>query len=135
MILLSELLGQDAISLNSAETEGVVKGVRIEGQHITDVGLSKRVIRAAAVRSFEGEALTFDDAPNPDTDEVKTLDPRGLLILDMEGNSLGNISDLRINADGMVQTILSEDDEIDGSRLVVIGSYAALCRAAVPLPA
>jgi hypothetical protein len=61
--------------------------------------------------------------------QVLTSDPRQLLILDLDGNRLGNIEDLDIAADGTIETILTKDDEILGARLRTIGSFAAVCEA------
>jgi hypothetical protein len=127
MTLLSELIGQDAVALETAVTTGKVKGIRVRGNRITHVELSKVTIPVVAVRSFDGDVLTYDGAEVVPTESVVTSDPRQLLILDLDGNRLGTIDDLEISADGTIETVVTKDDEILGARLKTIGSFAAVC--------
>jgi hypothetical protein len=129
MTLLSQLIGQDAVALETAVTTGKVKGIRVRQNRITHVELSKVTIPVVAVRSFDGDVLTYDGAEVVPVESVRTSDPRQLLILDLDGNSLGNIEDLEIAADGTIETIVTKDDEILGARLRTIGSFAAVCEA------
>jgi len=61
VIDIVRLFGQPAISLRDAETTGTVKGVRFQRNRVSfiDIGTG-RPIPAGAVRSFEGDALTYD---------------------------------------------------------------------------
>lgn len=61
MIDIAGLFGQPAISLHDAETTGTVEGVQFQRNRISfiDIG-SGPPIPADAVRSFEGDALTYD---------------------------------------------------------------------------
>ena len=68
MIDIVQLFGQPAISLRDAETTGTVKGVQFQRNRISfiDIG-TDRPIPADAVRSFEGDALTYDVAEERST--------------------------------------------------------------------
>jgi sporulation protein YlmC with PRC-barrel domain len=127
MTRLSELIGQDAVALETAVTTGKVKGVRVRQNRITHVELSKVTIPVVAVRSFDGDVLTYDGAEVVPVESVTTSDPRQLLILDLDGNRLGNIEDLEIAADGTIEAIVTKGEEIAGTRLRTIGSFAAIC--------
>lgn len=136
MILLSQLLGQRAIALGSAATTGTVKGIGLQGDQIVLVQLTDEVIPAAAVRSFEGDVLTYDETnAAPQDTTVALLDPRGSRVLDMNGDGFGQIDDLSITESGKIDSILlSTGDAVPGSRLRAIGSYAAVLTVDLPPP-
>lgn len=136
MIALSDLLGQDAIALGTAAKTGTVKGVVIRGDRIVGVELSEMTIEASTVRSFEGDVLTYDDSTAPtEGDRAGSADPRGALVLDMNGDGLGTIKDLTITADGHIDTIVMNDDStVPGARLRAIGTYAAIVGVDLPPP-
>lgn len=134
MIELSALLGQDAISLNSATKAGTVTGIGLIGDRISSVELSDTTIPAEAVRSFEGDVLTFDDTTTTTTPSGPTGDPRGSKILDINGDAHGVIVDLTITAGGRIETItVSDGRTLPGNRLRAIGTYAAIVTAGEPL--
>lgn len=146
MIALSDLIGQDAVVLRTAEKTGTVTGIGVDGDRVVSVGLSGTTIPAAAVRNFEGDVLTYDDALADDTlaDDAGAAgsapvrpasDPRGSKVLDLHGDAIGVIDDLEITADGVVATILlAGGATLPGSRLRAIGSYAAIVTAELPPP-
>lgn len=73
MIDISQLFGQPAVSLASSERTGTVKGLRFEGNRILSVDIGDgRTIPTEAVKSFEGEALTY-------TGEAVTPPPSGTI--------------------------------------------------------
>jgi hypothetical protein len=136
MIRLSQLMGQQAVALGNAATTGTVKGIGLEGDQIVLVQVSDQVISAEAVRSFEGDVLTYDetsaDEPPPG---VTLLDPRGSRVLDMNGDGHGQIDDLSITETGRIDSILlSTGDSMPGSRLRAIGTYAAVLNVDLPPP-
>ena len=97
MILLPALLGQGAVSLRTAATNGTVKAIRIQGRCVTHVELSNTTIPASAVRSFEGDVLTYDrdgvpPVDNPWTDPLReTLGIDGArLHADRQGGAIGS---------------------------------------------
>jgi hypothetical protein len=136
MILLSDLIGQDAIALGTARRTGSVTGVVIEGSAIRAVHTSDATIPASAVRSFEGDVLTYDDTSAVITHgDRHGLDPRKMRVLDMHGDELGAIADLEISADGSIERIvLGDGDSVAGARLRTIGSYAAILDVDLPPP-
>lgn len=138
MILLSHLIGQEALALGSAATTGKVKGIGIVGNQIVSVQLSDAVIPARSVRSFEGDVLTYDEHAEGDATEMAsafTLDPRGSRVLDMDGDGHGRIRDLAISESGLIETVLLDSgDSVPGSLLRSIGSYAAVLSVDLPPP-
>jgi hypothetical protein len=135
MIQLSQLLGQDAVSLRTAAQTGTVKGISVAGNRIVTVELSDTSIAASAVRSFEGDVLTYDDSVAPADTEVRESDPRGLVVLDGNGDDLGRLTDLGISAEGVIEEILlSNGESVPGTRLRAIGSYAAVITNELPPP-
>jgi hypothetical protein len=135
MIHLSSFIGQQAIALGSAEKGGKVKGVAIEHDRIVAVELSDQVIPASAVRSFEGDVVTYDEGAGAFAGAVTPLDPRGKRVLDMAGDGHGHIADLAIGADGTIETVLLDTREaVPGGRLRVIGAFAAILADELPPP-
>jgi len=134
VITLRNLLGQPAVSLDSAERTGKVTGVVVEGDHVVALGVDKTVVPASAVESFDGDALTYGGALADDTDPDRVVNPVGRRVLTVAGELLGTITDLEISADGRIERLLLEHDQaLDGARLKAIGSYAAIMDVA-PLP-
>jgi len=126
MINLSQLLGQEAISLSTADKHGTVKGIGLRGNRIVAVELSDRTIDATCVRSFDGDVLTYDEAPEIQP-SVRTGDIRKSLVLDMDGDALGSITDAAISAEGLIESLeLDSGQRIDGTRLRATGSYATI---------
>ena len=136
MILLSRLIGQDAVGLQSADKRGSVKGVGVDGHRVVSVGLSDSTIDAAAVRSFEGDVLTFDETRTGDSDSLTPAgDPRGKLVLDMHGDAAGSVADVAITADGEIDSLLLDNGgSVPGARLQALGSYAAVLNVDLPPP-
>lgn len=139
MIDIAQLFGQPAISLGNAEQTGSVKGLRFEGNRIVAIDIGDgRTIPAEAVRTFEGDALTYDgeavrqpDArseadpvpedgaaeeelagelpqPRPPDRAPWFGDPIGTHLLSDRGDALGTLSAMHIGADGVV-TEISDD--------------------------
>lgn len=145
MIRLSELIGQEAVSLRTAEKTGTVKGIALTGNRITRVRVGDRLVESSAVRSFEGDVLTYDEPAGDAAEQEQhgrhdhpadgARDPRGALVLDARGDGLGTIADLAISADGVVDSILLDNGEaVTGSRLRVLGSFAAVLGSELPPP-
>ena len=61
------------------------------------------------------------------------IDPRGSRVLDLHGDLVGTISDLTITNEGVVDAILLNDGHsLHGSRLQVLGTYAAIVSIETP---
>jgi len=136
VIRLSQLIGQRAIALGDASTTGAVKGVAIDGDRIVAVEISGGgMISAGAVRSFEGDVLTYDEQATSSGADIAALDPRGMRVLDMSGDGRGTIDDLAISATGTIESLLlSTGEAVPGTRLRAIGSYAAVLTGDLPPP-
>ena len=63
MIRLTQLIGQPTISVADAEHTGRVRGVVVEGDRIVGVHNGDGLVDASAIRSFEGDAVTYDGLP------------------------------------------------------------------------
>jgi hypothetical protein len=104
-----------------------VKGVVLVGDRVVGVHDGRGVIDAAAVRSFEGDAVTYDGAVGEKSDADS---PLGRRVLDDAGDELGRLADLEIDATGRVDTILLDDGRtIAGTALRAVGSYAVIVHA------
>lgn len=75
MIDIAQLFGQPAISLGNAEQTGSVRGLRFDGNRIVAVDIGDgRTIAADAVRTFEGDALTYEGEAVGQPDEPTAAD-------------------------------------------------------------
>jgi hypothetical protein len=128
MIQLSELIGHDAIDVATATTTGTVTGIGMVANQIASVGIGGECVDAAAIRGFDGDVVTYGPADGAiGGAQPVPVDPRGSRVLDLHGDLLGTISDLTITNEGVVDSILLNDGHsLHGSRLRVIGSYAAI---------
>jgi len=134
VITLRNLLGQPAVSLDSAERTGTVTGVVVDGDHVIAVGVDKILVPANAVATFDGDALTYSEREQTTADPERLVNPVGRRVLTIGGELLGVIEDLEIDADGRIDRLLLEGGQtLDGTRLRAIGNYAAIMDVA-PLP-
>jgi hypothetical protein len=133
MILLSQLIGQQAVSLATAETTGRVKGIVLRGNRVAAVQIDDVTISADAVRSFEGDVLTYD--PAIETTERAGINPIGLLVLDHFGDGIGAIQDLHVGPEGIIEVVvLDTGDHLRGERLEAVGNFAAIVGSEFPPP-
>ena len=120
MIRLTQLMGQRTISLADAEQTGKVAGVRITGDKVVGVHTGEGLIGASEIRSFEGDAITYDGSPRPV--DQKADSPLGRRVLDEDGDELGRLADLDIEADGTVTLVALDDGRtIEGQALRAVG--------------
>ena len=128
MTRLSQLIGQPTISLADAEQSGRVEGVEIERGRVTGLRTSDGLVETSAIRTFEGDAVTYDGTPTAIDSEADS--PFGRRVLSEDGDELGRLADLDIADDGTVTSMMLEDGRgIEGSALQVIGSYAVIVAA------
>jgi len=72
MIDIAQLFGQPAVSLVDAERTGTVTGLRFDGNRIAAVDIGDgRIIPAETVRTFEGDALTYEYEAPPTEDPLQ----------------------------------------------------------------
>jgi sporulation protein YlmC with PRC-barrel domain len=128
MIRLTQLLGQPVVCLTDAERTGRVKGVVVVGDHVVGVHDGRGIVDASAIRSFEGDAVTYEGAVGEKSDDADS--PIGRRVLDDDGDELGKLADLELDASGRVDTIILHDGRtVAGSALRAIGSYAVIVHA------
>ena len=133
MIQLSELLRHDAVDVATATTTGRVTGIGLVGDRIRSVGVGRDWVDAGSVRGFDGDVVTYEPAGTPGGTPPVPTDPRGAKVLDLHGDLLGTIADLTITDEGVGDTILLADGHsLHGSRLQVIGTYAAIVSTETP---
>lgn len=128
MINVSTLIGQPAVCLDDAALKGTVKGVRFQRNRIValDVG-RKTLIPAGAVRSFAGDAITYDQSPSDIDPDLWHGDPIGKRLLSDTGDELGTITEIGVDDDGTVVSVISNRNQTyTGEQLLAIGSYAAI---------
>ena len=113
MTRLSQLIGQPTISLADAEQRGRVEGVQLERGRVMGLRTSEGLVETSAIRTFEGDAVTYDGAATA-VDE-KADSPLGRRVLTEDGDELGRLADLDITD--------------DGTALRAIGSYAVIVAA------
>ena len=125
MTRLSQLVGQPTISLADAEQGGKVVGVQIDRGRVVGLRTSDGLIQTASIRTFDGDAVTYDGAAVAVDDPADS--PLGRRVLTEAGDELGRLADLDITDDGTVTSVLLEDGRgLEGSALKVIGSYAVV---------
>lgn len=131
MTLLSQVIGQPTISLDNAEQTGRVEGVEIAMGRVIGVRTSDGLVPSSAIRTYEGDAITYDGSPAAlGADAGKPDSPIGRRVLDEDGDELGRLADLDIQPDGAVASILLEDGRnVDGAALKAVGSYAVIVAA------
>jgi sporulation protein YlmC with PRC-barrel domain len=128
MIRLTQLIGQPVVSLSDAERTGRVKGVVLVGDRIVGVHDGHGIVDASAIRSFEGDAVTYEGALGEKSDDADS--PLGRRVLDDDGDELGRLADLEVDASGRVDTIILDDGRtVAGAALRVVGSYAVIVHA------
>ena len=128
MIRLTQLIGQPTISLADAEQTGRVKGVVLEGDRIVGIHNGDGIVDASAIRSFEGDAVTYDGSPRTVPEQADS--PLGRRVLDDDGDELGGLADLELDAEGTIEVILLDDGRtVPGVALRAVGSYAVIVAA------
>jgi len=127
VIRLSALIGQPVVSLRDAEQVGHVDAVGLRAGRIVSIGAGRLVVPAEAIRTFEGDAVTFDPFPAlEDHTSRPVADVIGRRVLDRHGDELGPLVDLDIDGDGTIVLVELPDRTMPGARLHVVGTYAAV---------
>jgi uncharacterized protein YrrD len=140
---LRDAIGRSILSRESAEEIGAVKHLVVDPS----------THRATAIVAGSGSAIglvSWDDVTGfgPDavmiqsrgavrdatSDEERAYlagdrDPLGKLALTDDGNACGTVRDVEFDgASGTIETLASDDERIDGARIVGVGSYAVVIR-------
>ncbi len=138
-----EVLKRKVVSTDTAETVGKVSGFLVDPASRSVVGLVCKkatkgtVIPWADLTAVGGDAVTISA-------EDKIIPPEGRLaelhdkthqvlrkrVLSGSGDELGKVTDVEFDPEtGRLITLVLEHEEVDGSRLVGVGSYAVVVAA------
>lgn len=140
----SDAKGRKVVSTSSAETVGKLDNFVIDPQRraVVAVELKKTdsgdTLMWAAIVGFGADAITVKSADTiaDQTPEVAALAGKdnhiiGKRILSAAGDELGELDDVDFDPEtGRLESLISGDIEIDGDRLIGIGSYAVVVAAA-----
>ncbi len=136
----SEAAGRKVVSTSTAGTVGQIDGFVVDPQTHSLVALTVKKSRHgdtllwSSVTAFGVDAVTVQaaDAITKCNDAVAALSGKdrrmiGKRVLNTGGEDLGAVTDADFDpATGRLTTLRLESGDIDGERLVAIGSYAAV---------
>ena len=140
----SDAKGRKVVSTSSAETVGKLDNFVVDPRQraVVAVELKKTdsgdTLMWSAIVGFGADAITVTSAAAiaEQTPAVAALAGKhhriiGKRILSAAGDELGEIDDVDFDPEtGRVQSLISGDLEVDGERLIGIGSYAVVVTAA-----
>lgn len=130
-------LKRDVVDLSTAESVGRIEKLIIDPeQHcISAVVVGDRVVSWSDGGGIGPDAFTISDndvlrSPEDDaghTSPADAADPIGKPVITEEGEDLGELVDVDFDPhSGMIRQLILSDDEIRGSRLLGVGSYAVM---------
>ncbi|CAN5572723.1 MAG: PRC-barrel domain-containing protein [Iamia sp.] len=132
----TEILGHDVIDTSTAESVGSIDGLVADPEKstIAAIVVGAWVIEWSDAAGIGADALTLSDPERlrePSSDlELRAVgagDPIGKRVLTENGAEIGKVTDVEVDAEtGAIRGLVLEDDEIKGTRLVGIGSYAVM---------
>jgi sporulation protein YlmC with PRC-barrel domain len=144
-VRFSEAKGHRVMSTSEAVTVGRVKSLVVDVPTARVVALQLRktpgegsVLTWGDMSAFGRDAITVEsgDVITVATGDLARLsdkhhDAIGKRVLTTEGVELGTVQDIDFDlTDGSIVSVLTQTDEIDGSRLLDLGSYAIIVRPA-----
>lgn len=143
-MLVSQATGHKVVSVATAETVGRVDHVVVDPQRRAVVALelkktpSGSVLRWADLTAFGTDAVTVGDAAaigEPDEAVAFLADKHrrylGKRVLTTAGDEVGSLDDLDFDHEtGSVTALVVGGERLDGTRLVGIGTWAVVVRAA-----
>lgn len=137
----SEAKGHKIVSTSSADTVGKVSGFVVDPHSSSIVALRLKktgdagdTLPWAAVTAFGPDAVTIADVgvlvDSRTEDSEAAVADRPMIkkqVLDTTGRKLGTVRDVDFNpSDGRLTSLLVDSGEIEGSRLIGVGSYAVV---------
>jgi len=139
----SESVGRKVVSTSTAETVGKVHGFVVDPatRTVTALQLKKSgdgdTLRWSDITGFGTDAVMIADADliTPAGQDVRALtgkehDVVGKRVLSSGGEELGRVDDVEFDPDsGVVTALVLGDGQVEGSRLVGVGPYAAIVSA------
>ncbi len=141
----SEAKGHKVVSTSTASTVGKVKGFVVDPATGSVHALRLRktedgtVLRWSAMTAFGVDAVTVPDAAVivEDDESVTALtgkdhDVLGKRVLTSAGDELGEVRDVDFDLEtgAITALVLKGADDVEGSRLIGVGGYAVVVRAA-----
>lgn len=142
-MLVSEAHGHKVVSTSDASTAGVVDGFVLDPAAGTVAGLTLKktagdgsVLPWSDITAFGVDAVTIADASLIVTPQGELAELGGKAhhfakkkVLTTAGLQVGTVRDIDFDpATGKIMSILTDDQPVDGSSLVGIGSYAVMVR-------
>lgn len=134
----SEAKSHKIVSTSSADTVGKLSGFVVDPHSSSIVALRLKktgdagdTLPWSAVTAFGPDAVTIADVQVLVDSKADGVDPDQPMIkkqvLDTTGRLLGTVRDVDFNpGDGHLTSLLLDSGEIEGSRLIGIGSYAVV---------
>lgn len=137
----SEAKGHKIVSTSSADTVGKVSGFVVDPHSSSIVALRLKktgdagdTLPWSAVTAFGPDAVTIADVQVLVDSKAEAVAPAAAdhpmiktQVLDTTGRKLGTIRDVDFNpSDGHLVSLLLDSGEIEGSRLIGVGSYAVV---------
>jgi len=137
----SEALGHEVVDTSTAEAVGRVDALVLDPQDssITAFVVGDRVVSWSDTGGIGSDAVTISGsellrAPRTGTEEGAvdgSSRPLSKPILTEDGYALGELNDIEVDpVTGSVQLLITDDDEIAGSRLMGAGSFAVIVSSA-----
>jgi uncharacterized protein YrrD len=148
MTRFSEAVGRQVVSTTTADTVGRVDDFVIDpaSRSIIALRLKKSdngdTLRWSDVTAFGPDAVTVSGAElvtDPD-ETIEALSGKshrvlGKLVLSDRGDELGKIADVEFDSEtGTITALVLSDGNIEGIRLVGVGSYAVVVHAENAIP-
>lgn len=139
-MLFSDAMGRKIVSTTTADTVGKVAEFIVDPSQHAIAGLKVKkadqgeALRWSDIRAFGVDAVTVDAADRitePDEQLValggKDRRIMGKRVLSAHGDELGTVADVEFDpATGVVTALRLQDEEVEGVRLLGIGSYAVV---------
>lgn len=140
MMRFTECLGRDVVTTSDAATIGTVAGFVVDPSSsrvaalVVDGG-DQPIVAWEDLASFGQDVVTLESrsaarSPEPGI-ERRTVDGDvqvvGARVLTDAGVEVGHVGDVEFDqADGRVVTVITDREQLDGGRLIGIGSYAVV---------
>jgi uncharacterized protein YrrD len=139
MISLRDAVGKPTIMRDTAEQLGAVGFfvVDAESRRVSAFGVSVgraiRLVDWSEIQSIGPDAVIIRGSREVTSDDDRAvsgaLSPLGKRALSDRGNELGTVVDVEVDDDGGVESLAIDDDQVEGSRLEGVGSYAVVVAA------
>ena len=145
-MLFSEARGRKVVSTSTAETVGKIDDYVVDQASHAVVALTLKksgsgdTLRWSAMTAFGTDAVTVVGAEviTPADDEIAALKGKGHRlvggrVLSSLGDEMGKVADVEFDPEtGIITALHLDDQQVEGVRLIGVGSYAVVVEAAGP---